>query len=49
MIINEIALMFNDAITNLYNNGIGFKEIMISLVIFNFIVYVITYMVNHFE
>lgn len=49
MIINEIALMINNTITSLYSNGINFKEIIIGLVILNFIVYVITYMINHFE
>ena len=49
MIINEIALIVNNTITSLYSTGITFKEIMIALVILNFIVYVITYMVSHFE
>lgn len=49
MIINEIALMVNNTITSLYSNGITFKEIILALIILNFIVYVITYMVSHFE
>ena len=49
MIINELALLTNNLLTNLFNNDIKFSEILIGLFIFNFVVYVITYMVKHFE
>ena len=49
MIINKIALIFNDFVINLYSSGIKFHEILIGLFVFNFLVYVITYAINHFE
>lgn len=39
MIINEIALILNNTIINLYNNGIHFYQIIISLIIIDFIIY----------
>jgi hypothetical protein len=41
MIINNLALLVNDMIINLYNNGIKFYQIMLGLLIFNFIVYLL--------
>lgn len=49
MIINELALLVNNFLINLFNNGIKFYQILVGLFIFNFIVYVITYMIRHFE
>lgn len=41
MIINEIALIINNAIKTLYNNGVHFYQILIGQFIFNLIVYYI--------
>lgn len=49
MIINELALLVNNLLINLFNSGISFSDILVGLFIFNFVVYVITYMVRHFE
>lgn len=49
MIINELALLVNNLLINLFNNGISFSYILLGLFIFNFVIYVITYMVRHFE
>lgn len=49
MIINELALLVNNFLINLFTSGISFSDILVGLFIFNFVVYVITYMVRHFE
>ena len=49
MIINELAQLANNLLINLFNAGIKFSDILLGLFIFNFVVYVITYMVRHFE
>jgi hypothetical protein len=49
MIINELALIANNFLINLFNAGIKFSDILVGLFIFNFVVYVITYMIKHFE
>ncbi|GEM_PF-6291653 len=49
MIINDLANIVNNFIVYLNECGIKFYQILIALFIFNFIVYVITYMINHFE
>ena len=41
MIINKIALIVNDMIIELYNNNIKFYQIIIGLIMFNFIIYMI--------
>lgn len=46
MIINNLALMINDLILNLYNNGIYFYQILIGLFIANFSIYYICYMLK---
>lgn len=48
-IITILSDTLNGFITNLNENGITFSEILIGLFIFNFVVYVITYMIKHFE
>lgn len=49
MILNELALLVNNLLINLFSSGISFSDILVGLFIFNFVVYVITYMVRHFE
>lgn len=49
MILNELALLVNNLLINLISSGISFSDILVGLFIFNFVVYVITYMVRHFE
>lgn len=49
MIINEIAHIYNDFLIELYSNGIHFYQIIIGLIIFNFILYEIRFIVRHFE
>lgn len=41
MIINKIALVINDFINNLYNQGIEFYKIIIGMFIFDFIIYIL--------
>lgn len=41
MIINEIALLINNMMNNLYNYNIHFYQIIIALFIFNLIIYYI--------
>lgn len=49
MIINEIARIYNNFLIELYSNGIHFYQIIIGLIIFNFILYEIRFIVRHFE
>lgn len=42
MIINNIALLINNMIINLYSKGITFYQIIIGLFIFNIIIYYIS-------
>ncbi len=41
MVINELALLVNNFVVSLYNQGIPFYIILISLFIFNVIIYII--------
>lgn len=39
MIVNNIALLINQMIINLYSNGIHFYQIILALFILNFIIF----------
>ncbi len=46
MIINKIALLVNNFIINLYDNNICFYQIILALVVLNYIVYLIVYFIQ---
>lgn len=48
-IINNIASKINDFVLYLQNNNISIHITFISLIIFNFLVFVLCYIVSHFE
>ena len=41
MIINDIAMIINNMIIDLYNSGITFYQIILGLIIFNFIIFIL--------
>lgn len=47
-IINKMALLVNDIVIYFNENNIGFYQILIGLFIFNFLVYVICYIIRKF-
>ncbi len=46
MIINQLANILNDFIINLYAQDIKFWQIIIGLIIFDFIIWIITNMIK---
>lgn len=49
MIANNIFSLINEFIKNLYSSGINFYQIIIALIIFNFIIYLITGLIRTIE
>lgn len=49
MIINDLANIINNMIINLYSNGIKFWQIILAMLIMNFILYEIRFIVRHFS
>lgn len=47
MIINDLANIVNNLIKNLYSSGIHFYQIIIAMLIMNFILYEIRFIVRH--
>ncbi len=47
MIINDLAYTVNNLVKNLYSKDIHFYQIIIGLLIFNFILYEIRFIVKH--
>ena len=48
-VINDIAHIINETMIKLNENGIEFWQIMIGLIIFNFIIFLICYIATHFS
>lgn len=46
MIINQLATLVNHFISDLYQSGIKFYQIILALIIFNFIIYEICKMIK---
>ena len=49
MIINELANLINKMVINLYSNGVKFWQIILAMLIMNFIIYEIRFIVRHFS
>lgn len=48
-IINNLAIIFNNAIISLYNNNIEYWQIIIGLIILNFVIYILAFFIKNFE
>lgn len=44
MFINELALLVNKCVVSLYTSGIHFYQIIIGLIVINYLIYLICYM-----